>query len=62
MLKDDERAEFYRAYPPDKEMLAYIKQMRQTKYDDKIIESRAKKYFYNKWLQAYSSSVCQYPD
>ena len=32
----------------DKEMAAYIKQMRQTKYDDKIIESRAKKFFFNK--------------
>jgi len=34
--------------PADKEMTAYIKQMRQTKYDDKIIESRASKYFFNK--------------
>ena len=34
--------------PADKEMSAYIKQMRQTKYDDKIIESRAKKFFFNK--------------
>ncbi|MCU7833758.1 MAG: 5'-nucleotidase C-terminal domain-containing protein [gamma proteobacterium symbiont of Taylorina sp.] len=34
--------------PADKEMAAFIKQMRQTKYSDKIIESRAKKYFYNK--------------
>jgi len=34
--------------PADKEMSAYINQMRQTKYDDKIIESRAKKFFYNK--------------
>ncbi|WP_198265066.1 5'-nucleotidase C-terminal domain-containing protein [sulfur-oxidizing endosymbiont of Gigantopelta aegis] len=34
--------------PADKEMAAYIKQMRQTKYDDKIIESRAKEYFFNK--------------
>ncbi len=34
--------------PADKEMAAYIKQMRQTKYDDKIIESRAKKFFFNK--------------
>jgi sulfur-oxidizing protein SoxB len=33
--------------PADKEMAAYIKQMRQTKYDDKIIESRAKQYFFN---------------
>lgn len=34
--------------PADKEMAAYIKQMRQTKYTDKIVESRAKKHFYNK--------------
>jgi len=34
--------------PADKEMSAYIKQMRQTKYSEKIIESRAKKFFYNK--------------
>ena len=34
--------------PADKEMEAYISQMRQTKYDDKIIESRAKDRFYNK--------------
>ncbi len=34
--------------PADKEMAAFIKQMRQTKYSDKIIESRAEKYFYNK--------------
>ena len=33
--------------PADKEMGAYIKQMRQTKYDDKIVESRASKFFYN---------------
>jgi sulfur-oxidizing protein SoxB len=31
----------------DKEMAAYIKQMRGTKYDDKIVESRASKFFYN---------------
>jgi sulfur-oxidizing protein SoxB len=31
----------------DKEMAAYIRQMRNTKYDDRIIESRSKKYFYN---------------
>jgi sulfur-oxidizing protein SoxB len=36
------------AVEPDKEMAAYIKQMRETVYDKKIIESRAKKYFYNK--------------
>ncbi len=34
--------------PADKEMAAYIKQMRQTKYSDKIVESRSKQYFYNK--------------
>lgn len=34
--------------PADKEMQAYIDQMRQTKYDEKIIESRAKEFFYNK--------------
>ncbi|MCU7939219.1 MAG: 5'-nucleotidase C-terminal domain-containing protein [gamma proteobacterium symbiont of Bathyaustriella thionipta] len=34
--------------PADKEMAAYIKQMRQTKYDDKIVESRASKHFFNK--------------
>jgi len=32
----------------DKEMAAYIKQMRSTKYDEKIIESRAKDRFFNK--------------
>ena len=32
----------------DKEMSAYINQMRQTKYDDKIIESRAPDRFFNK--------------
>ena len=33
--------------PEDKEMSAYIKQMRSTIYDDKVIESRAKKHFFN---------------
>jgi sulfur-oxidizing protein SoxB len=33
--------------PADKEMSAFIKQMRSKVYDDKIIESRASKYFYN---------------
>ncbi len=33
--------------PADKEMAAYIKQMRETKYTDKIIESRSKEFFYN---------------
>ncbi|MEJ2213608.1 MAG: 5'-nucleotidase C-terminal domain-containing protein [Gammaproteobacteria bacterium] len=32
----------------DKEMEAYINQMRQTKYDENIIESRSSKFFYNK--------------
>jgi sulfur-oxidizing protein SoxB len=32
----------------DKEMSAYINQMRQTKYDDKIIESRAPDRYFNK--------------
>ena len=32
----------------DKEMAAYIKQMRSTKYDDKIVESRASDRFFNK--------------
>ncbi len=34
--------------PADKEMQAYLKQMRNTVYDEKIVESRASKYFYNK--------------
>lgn len=33
--------------PEDKEMKAYIKQMRNTKYDDNIIESRSSKFSYN---------------
>ncbi len=33
--------------PADKEMEAYITQMRQTKYDKDIVESRAKEFFYN---------------
>jgi len=33
--------------PPDKEMEAYINQMRQKVYDGNIIESRVKKYFFN---------------
>jgi len=32
----------------DKEMKAYIRQMRSTKYHKRIIESRAKKFYYNK--------------
>lgn len=34
--------------PADKELDAYIKQMRTTKYDEKIIESRSPKFFFNK--------------
>jgi len=33
--------------PADKEMSAYIQQMRQTQYDENIIESRSKEHFYN---------------
>lgn len=33
--------------PADKEMEAYINQMRQTKYDEKIVESRSSKMFFN---------------
>jgi len=33
--------------PADKEMQAYIDQMRQTKYDENIVESRVKEKFYN---------------
>jgi sulfur-oxidizing protein SoxB len=33
--------------PEDKEMKAYITQMRNTKYDDNIIESRSSKFSYN---------------
>ena len=33
--------------PADKEMEAYITQMRQTKYDKDVVESRAKEFFYN---------------
>ncbi len=32
---------------PDKEMQAYLDQMRNTVYDKNIVESRAQKYFYN---------------
>ncbi|MDH3343110.1 MAG: 5'-nucleotidase C-terminal domain-containing protein [Gammaproteobacteria bacterium] len=38
---------FADALPADKEMQAYIEQMRNQKYDKKIIESRAKDRFYN---------------
>jgi len=34
--------------PADKEMQAYLDQMRNTVYDEKIVESRASKHFYNK--------------
>ncbi len=34
--------------PADKELDAYIKQMRQTVYDENIVESRAKDRYYNK--------------
>jgi sulfur-oxidizing protein SoxB len=33
--------------PADKEMQAYIDQMRQTVYDENIVESRSSKFFYN---------------
>jgi len=39
---------FADALPADKELQAYIDQMRNTKYDEKIIESRVKKMYYNK--------------
>ncbi len=39
---------FEDALPADKEMQAYIDQMRNKKYDKNIIESRAKDRFYNK--------------
>ncbi len=32
----------------DKEMQAYINQMRQTRYDENIVESRSKEFFFNK--------------
>ncbi|MDT8281759.1 MAG: 5'-nucleotidase C-terminal domain-containing protein, partial [Gammaproteobacteria bacterium] len=38
------------ALPADREMQAYIKQMRNTVYDDKIVESRVKDMYYNKAL------------
>ncbi len=38
------------ALPADKEMQAYIKQMRNTVYDEKIVESRVKDMHYNKAL------------
>lgn len=36
------------ALPADKEMQAYIDQMRSTVYDESVVESRAEKMFYNK--------------
>ena len=39
---------FADALPADKELQAYIDQMRNTKYDENIIESRVKKMHYNK--------------
>jgi sulfur-oxidizing protein SoxB len=39
---------FSDALPADKEMQAYINQMRSTVYDENIVESRAKHLFYNK--------------
>ena len=39
---------FEKALPADKEMEAYISQMRSKKYDNKIIESRAPDRFYSK--------------
>ncbi|UCB56023.1 MAG: 5'-nucleotidase C-terminal domain-containing protein [Thiotrichales bacterium] len=39
---------FADALPADKELQAYIDQMRNTKYDENIIESRVKKLYYNK--------------
>ena len=34
--------------PADKELQAYIDQMRNTRYDENVVESRVKKMFYNK--------------
>ena len=39
---------FENALPADKEMQAYIDQMRNTKYDENIVESRARNLFFNK--------------
>jgi len=39
---------FADALPADKELQAYIDQMRNTKYDENVIESRVKKMYYNK--------------
>jgi sulfur-oxidizing protein SoxB len=39
---------FSDALPADKELQAYIDQMRSTKYDENIVESRVKKMYFNK--------------
>jgi len=39
---------FSDALPADKELQAYVDQMRSTKYDENIIESRVKKMYFNK--------------
>jgi len=39
---------FADALPADKELQAYINQMRSTKYDENVIESRVKKMYFNK--------------
>ncbi|MGB5275834.1 MAG: 5'-nucleotidase C-terminal domain-containing protein [Gammaproteobacteria bacterium] len=39
---------FAEALPADKELQAYINQLRNTKYDETIIESRVKKMYFNK--------------
>jgi sulfur-oxidizing protein SoxB len=39
---------FSEALPADKELQAYIDQMREAKYDEKVIESRVKKMHFNK--------------
>ena len=39
---------FSDALPADKELQAYIDQMRNTRYDENIVESRVKKMFFNK--------------
>ena len=39
---------FADALPADKELQAYIDQMRNTKYDENVIESRVKKMYFNK--------------
>jgi sulfur-oxidizing protein SoxB len=39
---------FSDALPADKELQAFVDQMRNTKYDENIVESRVKKMYYNK--------------